>query len=224
MTSHQTNSKNKEHYLVGLTGNICSGKSTAAEHFRNLGAHVIDMDSVVHGMYKTNWPLKYKIYKKFGLKVFNKKLEIDRKKLGRIVFSKENQKLKELEKIVWDYVGKEVDKRTKGKKGIIVLEAPMLYESGFHKKTDTNIVVTVDEEEQIKRLMKRNGMNRAEAVIRINAQMPQSEKIKLSDYIMPNNGSQDLLKMEVEETFGLLYSHFLLEKAPFIYWGLKLRK
>lgn len=217
MTSPQTSSKQTAQYLVGLTGNICSGKSTAAGYFKELGARVIDLDNVVHDMYKTSWSLKYQVYKKFGLKVFNKKLEIDRKKLGRIVFSDDNKKLRDLEKIVWGRVGKEVDKRTKDKKGIIIVEAPMLYESGFHKKMDANIVVTVDEEEQIGRLMKRNNMNRAEAVIRINAQMPQSEKIKLSDYIIPNNESLDLLKRDVEETWGLLYSHFFLEKVPFIY-------
>ncbi|MBM3199661.1 dephospho-CoA kinase [Candidatus Woesearchaeota archaeon] len=207
MISHQTSSEKKlEHYVIGLTGNICSGKSKAAEYFEQLGAYVIDTDKVVHGIYKKNWALKYKIYQRFGLKAFNYKLEVDRKKLSRIVFSEQKENIKDLEKIVWAYVGKEVDKRTKKKKGIVIIEAPMLYESGISKKMFCNITVTVSEDEQLRRLMKRNSMGREEAVKRISAQMPQFEKVKLSDYVIENNDSLDILKRNVQQAWMFLYA------------------
>lgn len=209
MISHQTNSKkNLEQYLVGLTGNICSGKSKASEYFEQLGAYVIDMDKVVHELYQKNIFLRYNLCKKFGIKILNKKLEVDRKKLGSIVFS-DKSKMKELEEITWPYVGRESKKMVKNKKGIIVLEAAMLYESGFDKKMDKNVLVMASEEQQIKRLMARNNLSQEEALKRIELQMPQLEKIFKSDYVIFNNGSFDELKENVKQTFESLCSDYL---------------
>lgn len=207
MISHQTNSKNLEQYVVGLTGNICSGKSKAAEYFKELGAEVIDLDGVVHELYQKNILLKYKLFKEFGW-VFNKRLEVDRKKLGNIVFSNES-KLKKLETIVWPYVEKEREKKTKNKKGIIMIEAAKLYESGVYKKFDMNILVIADEEERIKRLLKRDGLERKEALKRIKAQMPQLEKIGKSDYVIPNNGDLKSLKKNVKDAWVFLHKKYL---------------
>ena len=78
--------------MVGLTGNICSGKSKVAEYFEELGAHTLDMDKVVHNLYRKSRPLKYDLYKQFGFKIFNMRLQVDRKKLGNIVFSDRSKK------------------------------------------------------------------------------------------------------------------------------------
>ncbi len=199
MISRQTSS-NIEQYLVGLTGNICSGKSKASEYFKQLGAYVIDMDKVVHELYQKNISLKYKLCKKFGLNILNKKLEVDRKKLGNIVLH-EKSRMKELEKIVWPYVGKETKKRVKNKEGIIILEAAMLYESGFDRKMDKNILVVSGEEQRARRLMKRNNLSMEEALERISLQMPQLEKIWKSNYVIFNNEGFDALKENVERTW-----------------------
>jgi len=211
MISHQTNSKkNLEQYIIGLTGNICSGKSKAAEYFEQLGAYVIDMDKLVHGLYQKNIPLKYKLCKKFGIRILNKKLEVDRKKLGSIVLP-DKSKMKELEEITWPYVGRESKKRINGMRGIIVLEAAMLYESGFDKKMDKNVLVIADEEQRVKRLMARNNLSQEEALKRINIQIPQVDKIFKSDYVIFNDGSIDELKKNVMRTFKSLCSDYLEE-------------
>lgn len=207
MISPKNKTKNIEQYLVGLTGNICSGKTQAAEYFKQLGAYVIDADRVVHGLYKKNILLKYDIYKKFGLKVFNKKLEVDRKKLGRIVFSDES-KMKDLETIVWPYVGKETRKMIKNQEGIIVIEAAMLYESGMYKKLDKNVVVLASEGQQAKRLMQRDKLSYEEALKRINLQTPPFDKILKSNYIIFNNTSLESLKACVEKTWESLSKDF----------------
>lgn len=211
MISHQTNSENSDRYLVGLTGNICSGKSKAAEYFEQLGAYVIDMDELVHELYQKNIHLKYKLCKNFGLKILNKKLEVDRKKLGSIVFS-DKSKMKKLEDITWPYVGRESRKKINSRNGIILLEAAMLYESGFDKNMDKNILVLSTEEQQIKRLTNRNNLSKEEALKRINSQAPYYEKIFKSDYVIFNNDSFDVLKENVERTWKSLVKDFLQEK------------
>lgn len=207
MISHQTDSRNLEQYLVGLTGNICSGKSKAAEYFEELGAYVIDLDKVVHELYDKNISLRYSLYKNFGLRIFNKKLKVDRGRLGSIVFNDES-KLKKLEGIVWPYVNKETERRVKNKKGIIMVEAALLYESGLDKKFDKNILVIVDEEKQVKRLMKKKNINKEEALKRVRAQMPQLEKVGKSNYIIKNNGTLKLLKRNVEHVWRNLNYDF----------------
>lgn len=215
MISHQTNSKNLEQYLVGLTGNICSGKSKAAEYFEELGAYVIDLDKVVHGLYDKNISLRYRLYKNFGLKIFNKKLKVNREKLGNIVFNDESKK-KKLESIVWPYVDKETEKRIKNKKGIIMVEAALLYESGLDKKFDKNVLVIVDEEKQIKRLMKKKNISKEEALKRINAQMTQLEKVGKSNYVIKNNGTLELLKRNVGCIWERLNNDFFYKKVTYL--------
>lgn len=211
MISHQTDSRNLEQYLVGLTGNICSGKSKVAEYFEELGAYIIDLDKVVHELYDKNISLRYRLYKNFGLRISNKKLKVNRKKLGEIVFS-DKSKLKKLEEIVWPYVNKETERRIKNKKGIIMVEAALLYESGLDKKFDKNVLVIVDEEKQIKRLMKKKNVSKEEALKKVRIQVPQLEKIGKSNYIIKNNGTLKLLKRNVEHVWRNLNYDFSQKK------------
>jgi len=212
MISHQTNSeKNLEQYIIGLTGNICSGKSKAAEYFKELGAYVLDMDELVHELYQKNTILKYKICKNFGLRILNKKLEVDRKKLGIIVFS-DKSKMKKLEEITWPYVRKESKKRIKDKKGIIILEAAMLHESRIYKKMDKNVLVLATEQEQIERLIKRNNITKEEALKRISLQASPIDKVFQSDYVVFNTGSLDDLKENVKRTFASILLDYLEKK------------
>lgn len=215
MISHQTDSKNLEQYLVGLTGNICSGKSKTAEYFKELGAHVIDLDGIVHELYKKNISLRYELYKNFGLKIFNRKLEVDREKLGGIIFNDESKK-KKLESIVWPYADKEAQKKIKDKKGIIIIEAAMLYESGRYKNFDKNVLVITDEEKQIKRLMERNYLSKEEALKRIRAQIPQLEKVCEPNYIIKNNGTLELLKRNVGCIWERLNNDFFYKKVTYL--------
>jgi len=203
----QINSRNIEQYLVGLTGSICSGKSKASEYFSEFGAYVIDCDKVVHELYKDNISLRYSLYKEFGFKIFNFKLEIDRGKLRGLVFS-DDSKMKRLESIVWPYVEERAMQRLEGRKGIIILEAAMLYESGLNKRLDKNILVLADEEIRIKRLMKRNNINKNEVSRFIKAQKSDINKKQGADYIIDNNRSFDSFKRDIEVIWKFLNKDF----------------
>jgi len=202
---------NIEQYLVGLTGNICSGKTKVSEYFHELGACVIDLDKVVHDLYRYDFSLKYSLYKEFGLKIFNFKLEIDRKKLGKIVFS-DKEKMKQLESIVWPYVAEKAKKDIKDKKDIIIFEGAMIYEAGLDKSFDRNVFVFADENKRLKRLVDRNNVPKEEALNLIKSQAYGVDKKAKADYVVKNNSSFDVLKKNVGVVWKALNKDFLGKK------------
>jgi len=185
-----------ERILVGLTGNIATGKSTATNIFKELGAVVIDADKVVHELYKKNCLLRLSLVWNFGLWVIDySSLSIDRKKLAKIVFS-DKTKLEKLNSIVWPYVKREIEKRVKKEKGVVIIEAAMLYESGWDRHMDYTIFVKADRKKQLERLLQRN-FSKDEAEKRINAQAPQEKKAAKADYVIDNSRSIEYLKHQV---------------------------
>ncbi len=200
MISHLNNSNYMSKYLIGLSGNICSGKSKAAEFFKCLGAKVIDLDKVTHYVYQRNLSLKFKIYKTFGRDIFDWKLKINRKRLGEIVFSDEKRR-KKLEEIVWPYVEKKRKKIISKMNGIIIIESALLFESGLYNNMNKNIFILVDEPERVIRLMKREDLTQEEALKRIKTQVNQKEKQEKADYIIYNNCCINSLKRKVKYTW-----------------------
>lgn len=200
-----------EKLLVGLTGNICSGKSTVSKYFKELGAYVIDTDKVVHELYEKDVSIRDNLIFYLGAEILNKDFKIDREKLGSIVY-KDRHAMKRLEELVWPKVGERVDYLTSREKGIIIIEAPMLYESGMDKKYDKNILVVVDEETQLQRLRERKNISKKEALIRINSQIPQFEKQCKADYFICNMDSLSSLKNKVKFLYCLLEVSLWLKK------------
>ena len=198
--------------IVGLTGGIGSGKSIVTSMFKDLGAKIIDADKLGHGVilpYKSAWK---KIVKLFGKDILQNDLIIDRKKLGKIVFA--NQALlKKLNEITHPKITKLIKKeinlaknKTRSQEKILVIDAALIYEAKIDRLMDKIIVVYIDEDEQIKRLIKRNNLSKKEALQRIKSQIPMKEKAKMADYVIDNSNSLNKTKEQVEKIWQSLVS------------------
>ncbi|MGA3281241.1 MAG: dephospho-CoA kinase [Smithella sp.] len=188
---------------VGLTGGIACGKSTVAKMFVNRGAHLIDFDRLTHEAQEPGKPAWQKIVDYFGREILQPDKKIDRIKLGNIVFA-DKKKLSKLGKIVHPLIYQEWEARLeriekKEKHAIILSDVPLLFEGKMQYFFDLTMVVLVSQEDQINRLMKRNGWSREEAQKRLNSQMPVSEKIALADIVIDNKGTVADTERKVNE-------------------------
>ena len=198
--------------IVGLTGGIVSGKSTVALMFKDLGAKIVDADKLGHSVILPHKPAWEKIVKIFGKDVLQNDLTIDREKLGKIVFANQSL-LKKLNDIthpeITKIIKKEIDSlknKTYNQKKILIIDAALIYEAKIDRLMDKIIVVYIDEDEQIKRLIKRNNLSKDEALQRIKSQMPMKEKVKMADYVIDNSNSLDKTKKQVEKIWKNLVS------------------
>ncbi|HDP37031.1 MAG TPA: dephospho-CoA kinase [Candidatus Atribacteria bacterium] len=198
--------------IVGLTGGIVSGKSTVASMFKDLGAKIVDADKLGHSVILPHKPAWEKIVKIFGKDILQNDLTIDREKLGKIVFA--NQPLlKKLNEIthpeITKIIKKEIDSvknKTDNQKKILIVDAALIYEAKIDRLMDKIIVVYIDEDEQIKRLIKRNNLSKDETLQRIKSQMPMKEKVKMADYVIDNSSSLNKTKKQVEKIWEELMS------------------
>ncbi|MBU0951395.1 MAG: dephospho-CoA kinase [Elusimicrobia bacterium] len=177
--------------IFGLTGGIASGKSTVLNQFAHLGAKIIESDRIAHDIYAKGKPVYKKIIKQFGREVLNAEKNIDRRKLGKIVFSNQSQR-KKLEKITHPEIIAEIKNqinRFKRSNKVIMVDAPLLFEAKLQKMFDKIIVVWIPEKVQIQRLIKRDKITKAEAQKRLSAQISLDKKKKIGDYVIDNSGS-----------------------------------
>jgi dephospho-CoA kinase len=180
--------------VIGLTGGIASGKSLVSRTLKGLGMTVIDADDISHEIMAHDTSIKQEVVRTFGTEIISEEGEIDRGKLGSIVFFQKPELRKELEAILHPRIREEMWKRARESRGNdVVLEIPLLIETGAHERVDLVLVVYASRELQIQRLMARDGMSRQEAIQRINTQLPLEEKVAAAHYIINNTGS-------VEET------------------------
>ena len=198
--------------IVGLTGGIVGGKSTVASMFRDLGAKIIDADILGHSVILPYKPAWKKIVKLFGEDILRKDLTIDREKLGKIVFA-DQALLKQLNEITHPEIIKLIKKqinlardKTHNEVKILVIAAAFIYEAKIDRLMDKIIVVYIDEDEQIKRLIKRNNLSKDEASQRVKSQISMKEKIKMADYVIDNNDTLDKTKKQVETTWQEIVS------------------
>lgn len=198
--------------IVGLTGGIVGGKSTVASMFRDLGAKIIDADILGHSVILPYKPAWKKIVKLFGEDILRKDLTINREKLGKIVFA-DQALLKKLNEITHPEIIKLIKKeinlardKTHNQEKILIIDAALIYEAKIDRLMDKIIVVYIDEDEQIKRLIKRNNLSKDEASQRVKSQIPMKEKIKMADYVIDNNDTLDKTKKQVETIWGKLVS------------------
>jgi dephospho-CoA kinase len=189
--------------VIGITGGIGSGKSTVARILGELGARVIDADIISKDiMYKGSKALQ-EITECFGNEILNEAEELDRKKLGDLVFG-DAEKLEKLTVITHKYIIEEIIERVEREKSkagteMIILEASIPVEHGFKDIADEIWVVISDIEDRIKRVMNRNGYNYAQVSERINSQMSDEEYIKIADKVIKNSGKIDELKNEINK-------------------------
>ncbi|ALF11781.1 dephospho-CoA kinase [Parageobacillus thermoglucosidasius] len=189
---------------IGLTGGIASGKSTVTKMIRELGIPVIDADQIARDVVKMGEEAYNQIIQAFGQEILQEDGEIDRAKLGAIVFHNEQER-KKLNAIVHPAVRRRMlaEKEAYVQKGAktVVLDIPLLFESELTHLVDKTIVVYVDDDVQLERLMKRNGFSKEEALARIQAQMPLREKVKKADAVIDNNGTIEETKQQLWQIF-----------------------
>jgi dephospho-CoA kinase len=191
-------------YLIGLTGNIATGKSVVARMLERLGAHVIDADRVAHAVMRADGPAYPAVVALFGSEVLGPDREIDRARLGDIVF-RDPEALARLEAAVHPATIAEVSRLVAGARApVVVVEAVKLIEAGMHRAYDALWVVTAPREVQIARLVSTRALSEAEASLRIDAQPPQAEKAALADVVIVNDGTLSDLQRQVESAWAAI--------------------
>jgi len=178
---------------IGLTGSIASGKSTVSLMFDDYGIPVVDADKVSRDVVRPKEEAYNQIVETFGSGILRDDGTIDRPQLGDIVF-KDEEARQQLNGIVHPAVRKKMklDKEAYFESGAdcVVLDIPLLFEGNRAHTVDKTLVVYVDEEVQVRRLMERNQFTREEALQRISSQIPIEEKAKMADRVINNNGSK----------------------------------
>jgi dephospho-CoA kinase len=188
--------------IIGLTGNIATGKSEVAGMLAELGARVIDADQVAHAVMLPDGPAYSAVVDAFGQDILAADGTIDRTKLGSIVF-RDPQALRQLEAAVHPAVIAEVDRCiSQATERVVVVEAIKLIEAGMHRRYDSLWVVTAPRRLQIERLVVSRGLSEAEAALRIDAQPPQEERAVVADVVIVNDGSLDALRRKVHEAWA----------------------
>ncbi len=195
-------------FLVGLTGGIASGKSLVSRIFKELGAHIIDADRIVHELLSPEEPAWKKVVEHFGERILLPDKTIDRKKLGDIVFHDGEKRAwlnRCIHPLVFDVYQAQVRRLRQGSpNAVVVFDAALLIETGYHKKMDRVVVVYAEQEQQLGRLRERDRFTEAEAMIRIRAQMPLGEKRTQADYVIENTGDREKTGRQARAVFAEL--------------------
>lgn len=188
--------------VIGLTGGIASGKSTVSILLKNKGAVIIDADEISRKVMEKGTKVFSEIVKYFGDKILGKDGNINRQKLGQIVFSNTDF-LKVLNDITHPAIIYEIKKKLalleKTGEPVVVIDAALLLESGLNLLTDEVWVVAVSKETQLRRLMIRDNLiDKNQAIERIKSQMPQDEKLKYANKVIDNDKDIEHTKKQVD--------------------------
>ncbi len=185
--------------LIGLTGNIATGKSAVARMLRELGAVVIDADQVAREVVRPGQPTLEEIVRAFGPGVLLPNGELDRPKMARLVFG-DPDRLKQLEAIVHPAVREAMGRaiRAQPDDAVVVIEVIKLFESGWARECDQVWVTHCPPEVQMARLVSERGLSPAEARARVEAQNPQADKLARADVVIDTSGSLEETRRQVE--------------------------
>jgi dephospho-CoA kinase len=197
-------------YVIGITGNIATGKSVVAGMLEELGARVIDADEVAHGVIKAGTPAWQRVVDLCGAEILRADREIDRARLGARVFA-DPEELARLEEIVHPEVIAECQlllqqppaatatgSADPKKPNVAVLEAIKLLEAGTAGQCDEIWVVTSPREVQVQRLTETRGISMEQAELRMAAQSPQADKVAVADVVIDNSGTLEQTRAQVE--------------------------
>ncbi len=203
--------------VIGLTGGIGTGKSTAAEYLKNRGFVHIDADEISRNITADGsdiLPVLNEIFGpkgpcgKRGLKIIDDDGSLDRKALASLVFTDEKRRQR-LNDLMFKAIIAEIDKqiayyKSAGDSGIkgLLLDAPLLFEAGLDSRCDRTVVIVADEDVRIERVCRRDGATAEEVRDRINSQMSDKDKIKRADYVIDNSEGLEELMESLDEVFG----------------------
>jgi len=187
--------------IVGLTGNISTGKSTVARMLAELGAETIDADKVAHEVMRAGTPVHAAIVEAFGREVLAPDGQIDRERLGKIVFAGPAA-LARLEAVVHPATLEAVARRIAATESdVVVVEAIKLIEAGMADAYDSLWVTTCRPEQQVERSVATRGLSRVEAMQRVRAQPSQAEKIARADVVIDTSGTLAQTRQQVQEAW-----------------------
>ncbi len=199
-------------FIIGLTGGLATGKSTVAQMFVGLGAHLIDADQIARSSLEPG-TLEFKaVVDLFGEGIVDAG-RINRSGLAQIVF-KDPQKLKQLEAVVHPFVRQETKRlvaeiERKAPGAVVVWDVPLLFEKNLEKEAHATVVVDAGQDQQIERAVQRLKITRDDAIQRIERQMPMKDKIQRADFVVRNEGSLDHTRDQVHIIWAQLKNQTL---------------
>ncbi len=193
--------------VIGLTGGIGSGKSTVSQFLSELGAVILNADKVGHEAFKPDTEIWRKVVAAFGKQIVTPDGNIDRKKLGNIVFGNA-ESLSRLNRIMhprmYAQVKAQLEECRRQGTRVVVLEAPLLLEADWTPLVDKVWVTTAPEATVLKRLEERTGLSQAESLTRIRSQLPSAERVRHADVVINTDCDLDELKSKVKELWRRL--------------------
>ena len=193
--------------VIGFTGGIGSGKSTVSQFMAELGAVILNADEVGYEAFKPDTELWRQVVAAFGRQIVTPDGNIDRKKLGNIVFGNA-ESLSRLNQMMhprmYDMVKAQLEEYRRQGTRVVVLEAPLLLEAGWTPLVDEVWVTTASESTVLKRLEERAGLSRAESLARIRSQLPSAERVRHADVVINTDCDLDEVKVKVKELWQRL--------------------
>ncbi len=188
--------------VIGLTGGIGSGKSTVSRFLAELGAVILDVDRVGHEAFKPDTEIWREVVTAFGRQVLTPCRDIDREKLGEIVFGNP-ESLARLNQIMhprmYEIVTAQLDDYRRQGMDVVVLEAPLLIEAGWTSSVDEVWVTVASEATVLSRLEEQKGLSRQEALARIHSQLSSEERIRHADVVIDTDCDLDELRARLGE-------------------------
>jgi len=195
--------------VIGLAGGIGSGKSTVSQFLAELGAVIVDADKAGHEAFKPGTEAWREVVAAFGRQILTPDGDIDRRKLGKIVFN-DSESLLWLNQIMhhrmYDMVKAQIEEYRREGVEVIVLEAPLLVEASWTSLVDEVWVTVAPESTVLRRLKERIGLSEQESLARIRSQLSSAERIRHADVVINNDSGLDELKAKVKELWGKLHT------------------
>ncbi len=190
---------------VGLTGGLGSGKSTASKFCNSLGAYVLDADSTAKNLIDSSNEVKNELIKEFGTDIMDANSNVDKTKLTRVAFQDEDHQQR-LNYVVHPHIHNSIDKcfneiLDQHKHELFIVDAALIYESGYDAYFDYVIVVTAQLKHRMERALNRNTLTREEILKRIDFQWPEEDKTSLADFVIHNDGTEAELNDQIIELF-----------------------
>jgi dephospho-CoA kinase len=196
---------------IGLTGGIASGKSTVAKMLVEYGAALVDADRIAREVVRPDEPGWRAVIERFGEKLILPDRELNRKMLGDIIFTDEQARL-DLQSILHPLIRVQMRQQieqleTSGPSRLVVVDVPLLFESRLQSMFEKVVVVYVDRDIQISRLMERENLTVEQAEARLQSQMSIEEKKQLADIVIDNRGSREDTQVQVKHLWEKLHHH-----------------
>lgn len=188
--------------ILGITGNIAAGKSSVATWLAEYGYPLVSADRLAREVVAPGSPVLRQLTQRFGAEVLNADGSLNRQKLAAEVFANPEAR-RELEALTHPAIARLAVERLEALREagheLILYEAPLLFEAGAEGRVDKVLVVTIDPQIQLQRLMDRDGFTRHQAEQRISAQMPQAQKMARADFLIDNSGTPESCRRQIRE-------------------------